>query len=516
MSMKTIPDDNISIMSSNVNMNDSKDKIKQLGQVFTPKPIVNKMLNDCNYVNSNNDIIHMRILEPSFGTGVFIYEIINKLITCFQDNGYSKHEIETIVNDNIHGVEYDEELYIKTKHDLQEYCSHHFNESYDICFSNLINADTLDYNNDKKLSFDLIIGNPPYVKIQNLTDAQRVKLSMMSLTGGNTDLYIAFYELCMQWLHDDESILCFISPSGWMRGSSQEGFRKQLALKRLLSSVYDYSNVNVFNDASTYTEITVISRNHSKTGFTYHHMTSIDDCDYKTTAHYADFIDGKSLQYLCLSENDNIRMQTWTSDVRDSIGSHYEVCNGLATLSDKIYINDGFDLNDTYVRRIVKASKFTGLESDYSKIIFPYDYDVNKGVFTPADEEELSSNHADIYNHLTINKNTLVKRSIDLTKYPWFAYGRTQGLQADLKRKLVFNPVVSPGIKHINAYIIDKHVMVYSGLFITESDDDYTLERLQDTIQSEDFHDYCMLTGASMSGGYRRIGSKEIRRFNLK
>ncbi|MBR7042853.1 MAG: Eco57I restriction-modification methylase domain-containing protein, partial [Prevotella sp.] len=95
--------------------------VENLGQVFTPQSIVAQML-----TLRHND---GRVLEPSCGDGAFFNEIPNCV-----------------------GIEID------SKH-----CPH-----------GAMNMDFFDYPISEK--FDTIIGNPPYVRYQDITKETKLKL----------------------------------------------------------------------------------------------------------------------------------------------------------------------------------------------------------------------------------------------------------------------------------------------------------------------------------------------------
>ena len=53
-------------------------EIKNLGQVFTPKQIVNDILNVSNYKGKN--ILKKHVIDNSCGDGAFLVEIIDRYI----------------------------------------------------------------------------------------------------------------------------------------------------------------------------------------------------------------------------------------------------------------------------------------------------------------------------------------------------------------------------------------------------------------------------------------------------
>jgi adenine-specific DNA-methyltransferase len=59
-----------------ISSNDNKQK--NLGQVFTPKWIVDLMLDKCGLDNDN--ILEKTILEPSCGDGAFLCQIVKRIV----------------------------------------------------------------------------------------------------------------------------------------------------------------------------------------------------------------------------------------------------------------------------------------------------------------------------------------------------------------------------------------------------------------------------------------------------
>jgi type I restriction-modification system DNA methylase subunit len=90
----------------------NEEKTKKLGQVFTPERIVKIMLDEAGFDRTN--VLVFKIMEPSFGKGVFLIEIIKRIIRKGRDFNYSKKQIENIIEENVYGIEVDEELFDET------------------------------------------------------------------------------------------------------------------------------------------------------------------------------------------------------------------------------------------------------------------------------------------------------------------------------------------------------------------------------------------------------------------
>lgn len=115
----------------------SNDKLR--GRFYTPKSIASFMLKWAVNGDKNYDI-----LEPSCGDGIFLEEIKN--------NNFSYKSITAIEIDQI---EAEKARKIKLKN------------------SRVINKDFFSYCNNSKDKYDLIIGNPPYIRYQYFDKQQR-------------------------------------------------------------------------------------------------------------------------------------------------------------------------------------------------------------------------------------------------------------------------------------------------------------------------------------------------------
>ncbi len=74
-------------------------KTKTEGQVFTPQGIVTLILDSIGYKDKNTLI--KNIIEPSFGEGVFLIEIVERIIQECKKQGKTNDEIVNIIKDNV-------------------------------------------------------------------------------------------------------------------------------------------------------------------------------------------------------------------------------------------------------------------------------------------------------------------------------------------------------------------------------------------------------------------------------
>ena len=115
--------------------------------------------------------------------------------------------------------------------------------------------------------FDAVVGNPPYVKLQNFRTVHsdmaeflrdgRPKTGVrpyVSTTTGNFDLYLPFIEKGITLLNE-RGRLGYIAPSLWITNEYGEGLRDFIGAGRHLDRWIDYKSHQIFEEATTYTAL---------------------------------------------------------------------------------------------------------------------------------------------------------------------------------------------------------------------------------------------------------------------
>lgn len=101
--------------------------------------------------------------------------------------------------------------------------------------------------------FDVIIGNPPYVRIQTLAEDEVVYFGDKYETAtSNYDIYILFVERALQLLRPG-GIIGFILPKKFFSTQYGLGLRNLLSRKEFLSKIVDFGDAQVFDGVTTYT-----------------------------------------------------------------------------------------------------------------------------------------------------------------------------------------------------------------------------------------------------------------------
>lgn len=164
--------------------------VEKLGQVFTPPYIVAEMLQ----LRKNPG----RILEPSCGNGAFF----NNIPDCV-------------------GIEID---------------SQH-------CPAGALNMDFFDYPLSEK--FDTIIGNPPYVRYQDIDINTKSKLTS-KLFDERSNLYLFFIEKCIRHLTTHGELI-FITPRDFLKSTSAIRLNQFIYSTGTITDIIDLGDQRVFS-----------------------------------------------------------------------------------------------------------------------------------------------------------------------------------------------------------------------------------------------------------------------------
>lgn len=117
---------------------------------------------------------------------------------------------------------------------------------------------------DQAQGFDCIIGNPPYIRVQELNkyakeECEFFKVRYASCAAGGYDIYVAFLERGLELLAP-KGLMGYICPHRFWKAQYGANIRQVVSSGRHLLSVVDFGHQQVFVDATTYTAIHVLSK----------------------------------------------------------------------------------------------------------------------------------------------------------------------------------------------------------------------------------------------------------------
>ena len=493
---------------------------KDQGQYMTPKKIVEMILDEIDYTNEN--VLQKTIMEPSFGDGNFLIQIIERIVGQGKKLHLSSNQLSTIIKQHVFGIEKDEILYQKTIKRLNQYLN-----KYEITINwneNLFCGDTLLLYHQFKNKFDYVVGNPPFVRIHHIQKEYRPILNNFQFTRGMIDLYILFYEIGIQILNKNGK-LGFITPNSFLKNTSQQNFRNYLIEKHYISKLYDFKASKLFIDAITYTCICILDK-FMKSSITYREYDMYEKIGEEIVDY--ELVMNKSWNF-CKKEDMKFleKIEGSTKKIKDIA----TVQNGITTNKDDVFIHKIFldkeltihfnnksqdivyfqdkdkeiiEIESEILKQCVKISKYNGI-IDNTYVIFPY----NNIEIT---EDKLMKEFPKTYKYLKKHYTELINRDIEKTS-EWYLFGRSQGLKNCNKKKIIFKHIINKKNPQIITYLLDENTVCYSGIYTTT---DENIEELKKIFESKDFSRYCSLVGKDMNGGYISVSSKMIKDYGFE
>ena len=501
------------------------------GAFFTPTYIVDYIIDEIK--PKEND----RNIDPSSGCGAFLIGLVE-----YYYKRYNK-SIRKTVKENIFGADILPYNIERAKRLLSIYALQH-GEILEETDFNLYQRDSLRYQWTAK--YDNVVGNPPYVKFQDLSDENREYLvrHWKTIEKGTFNLYFAFFELGYDLLKENGQ-LGYITPNNYFTSLAGETLRTFLTNKKCLSKIIDFNSKKVF-DVQTYTAISFLRKGkndfilYDRIPDTHTPEEFLSNVRYSENA--VSELNIKKWRLLKSDEKKNIKA---IESIGTPIKQMFDICVGIATLKDEIFFVDGKNLDGDYINKIGNNGKRFKIEKEITRsvykisdfksqndifgnarrIIFPYK--VN-GSATIIEEDNFKIKYPYCYEYLLSVKEELLLRDKGKIKYnPFYAWGRTQGLTRFGKK--ILNPTFS---RHPRFLVVEDEEAVFTngyGIFFKEPtkecnlfcDMEHSLSKIenidivQKVLNSEIMHYYISKTSVSIEGGYLCYQKNFIEKFTI-
>lgn len=500
------------------------------GAFFTPDYVINFIIHEIKPKESDKN------LDPSCGCGAFLVGLTEYYRTTFEK------KIKDIIKENIFGSDILEYNIHRTKLILTIYALQ-YNEYLSESDFNLYHQDSLKANWTQH--FDNIVGNPPYVKFQDLSEESRAYLTKnwTTVEGGTFNLYFAFFELGYKLLKPTGQ-LGYITPNNYFTSLAGESLRSYFQNKKCVTRIVDFSHKKVF-DAQTYTAITFLNKQKNES-ITYDRIKP----DYspeiflKNANGSPNYLENLNIKKWRLLKSDDQKNIKAIETIGTPIGRLFEICVGIATLKDDVYFIDGtkeqngyyiketengiFEIEKNCVKSVYKISDFKtqdDAEQNSRKIIFPYF--TNNGSAIPIMESDFKVMFPKCYTYLLSEKERLLGRDKGKVKFePFYIWGRTQGLTKRGKR--ILNPTFSQKPRFLlvneeesyftNGYGLFFRDQISVGLFdefINPIAKVENIDVVQKILNSVVMDYYVTKTSVAIDGGYPCYQKNFIERFTI-
>lgn len=403
-----------------------------------------------------------------------------------------------------------------------------------------------------KLRFDVIVGNPPYMKSEDMKNITPLELPLYKSNYTSAykqfDKYFLFVEQGMDLLSAD-GILGYIIPSKFTKVGAGKKLREELSTKGYLHSIVSFGANQVFADKTTYTCLLILNKKSQKT-FQYAEVKSLKS--WKVREPNAVKYATKNTSQLDNEvwvlvppdlTNTYTKISAQSIKLVDLVGED-NIFNGIQTSANEIYIF-------IPIKEDAKHYYFTKKDVDYkiekaltkpyfqtssgednlntyrtfkpnARVIYPYE-NTKKGVeiiplTTIQKKYPLAFDYFQKHKAILNNPKRDIKPE-PATKNEWHRFGRQQGLNISGKKEKIILGVLSSGDK----YAIDNYGTLftsggtagYCAITLPEKFD-YSTYYIQAILNSKYVEWFVILTGEIFRGSYFARGTKVLNNLPIR
>ena len=298
------------------------------------------------------------------------------------------------------------------------------------------------WKHEEDLGFDVVVGNPPYHRIQGIPRTTKDYLTKSyECALGKFDLSVVFVERGLQCTKA-KGLMGFIIPNKPLTADYGKGLRRLVSRSKNLVQIVDFQDAQVFPEASIYACLLLLSGSARET----------------TTVRIApsgrlDNVKSHEMPTSAFTEEPwslSHAKATTSTALYHTLGQVCEaIFQGLISGADSILIGrpkngdsilgkDSFPLENEVVKPLLRGKnidRFANQESgDY--VIYPYQQQDSRTKLIP--EDELADRFPETYSYLLKHRLALSTRGSANMKYPtWYALWNPRQIDRFQKSKLL-------------------------------------------------------------------------------
>lgn len=489
-----------------------------------------------------NWLLSLTILDPACGSGAFLNQALEFLIdehkkvdelrAQLYGGGMVFSDITTeILEKNIYGVDLNEEsveiaklsLWLRTAQKGRKLNTLSSNIK---CGNSLIDdpevAGEKAFNWQKEFpeifakgGFDVVIGNPPYVRVQFLPYQEIDFYKQTKKTAyKRVDISILFFEEGHKLLKENGK-LSIITSNQFQTTEYGQETRRFIAHKYSIEKILDFGDLPVFEGALTYVSIYSLSKDNPK-DFLYKRVHTIKEAQ---SGNYENFIEVSvkninETKWVLVSKTELELLGKL--EQLDTLGQIGNAWAGLFTGLDELLmfnreemINSGIE--EELFLPVIRANDpvRNGLAMPSKYVLYPYKEENGKTIV--YNEEELHQLFPKGYSYLLANKEKLQSRKDSRKTFKdrkdWYALTRF-----GTKKVFKQNKIVSPGEVKEHKFSLDKSGSGFScaRVFAITVNDSLPLLGVLAILNSSLLKFYLHRKSSLKAGGYFSYSSKVL------
>jgi len=488
--------------SGKARLKDGQAHRKEQGIYYTPAYIVDYIVKNTLgelLKDKKINVEDIKILDPACGSGSFLIKAFDYLYeNLLSKDNIKQHKIDSqgmysikteILKRNIYGVDLDNKAVEITKLNLLLKAAEKdrkLPEEVDLHIkhgNSLIDDENIDKNAFKwagdfqEGSFDVIIGNPPYIRIQTL-DKKEVEYYNRKYESPekNYDIYMLFIEKGFNLLKND-GVLGLILPHKFFQGENGQNIRKFIKKNNALHKIVDFGTNQIFENAATYTCLLFLQKKKNKEF--YYKKFGLGE-DYKNLTKLA--FDKKDPELLKEDKwnfsGDEVQkvLMKIKSQKSNFESITKKIFKGSSTGNDKIFLldliktgkstsrvfstqlNQEIELENNLLHPFVHGEdirRYAPIKSN-KILLFPYTSG-NNGIELVS-IEDLRTKYPNTFEYLSNLKKELLKRKVELNNNNFYKYSAARSLSEYTQPKIMI-----PDMLVSNRVGYDEQGLFYHG-----------------------------------------------------
>lgn len=389
--------------------------------------------------------------------------------------------------------------------------------------------------------FDAIVGNPPYVRIQNLVkySPEEVLYYQNDVSGfevakkATIDKYYVFVQRAIALLNPT-GFMGYIIPHKFFIIKGGKALRKFISESCSLSKIIHFGVTQVFPDRSTYTALLILQKEYKET-FKFKRVKKITPDILEIGNGYLEYEknDFTKEPWVFLSPETKSVFEKLHSDKTQPLKDLAEICVGLQTSADSIYIftpeeetEHTFIFNTNGERKEVEKDICLPCIYDLSfgvfetirpnaQMIFPYV--IEDGKAEVIAEDDFSRYYPLCWSFLNEHKGKLEKRSINGKNPKWYQFGRSQSLtRFHNSSKLIWHVLSTKP-----SYILDELNIQFTGggngpYYSLVNDSEYSILYFMGILSHPLFENMVKAGASEFSGAYYSHGKQFLENLPIR
>lgn len=483
--------------------------------------------------NYRNWLLQITICDPACGSGAFLNQALDFLIKehryidelqakLFGDSLILSDIEKSILENNIFGVDINEEsveiaklsLWLRTAqpnrklNDLNNNikCGNSLIDDTEVAGDKAFKWDEAFPQVFEKGGFDIVIGNPPYVRQETIKGIKPILEQFYKCFNGTADLYTFFYEKGLKVLITN-GLLGFITPNKFINSNYGKNLRDFLSDYQI-NSIIDFGELPVFNDAATFPSIFIISNRPNNTPTNYSKVNDLKNIEFEIE---------KNKITINITNSDWKFFKTEELVIFDKIKSNTKQLKEYVNGEIKFGIKTG--LNEAYIISEKLRTDLLQKDNRLSQFIFPFiDGDnVRKYLINYENKYIILAKHGQnlddypvLIEYFSLFKDKLQKRSDKGDK--WYQLRTCSYYDDFLKPKILY-----PDIALESRFTYDdKYFFPNATLFVIPKDDKYLLCILNSKVAWFYFQRNCPVIGDINNRGRLRLKNAYVSSLPIK